>query len=259
MLSRSVRDLAGVLDTIGTLSAAERWHAPAPSRPYAEEITRPPDRLGIGLLLSDVMTGIPTDDACVDAVRRTGALLADLGHYVDESHPPPLDGLLLRVAGSVATWGAVARDAQLRWLARIAGREIDAGDLDEEQFTATEAASRVSGTQVLDAYEDIDREMRAVHDWFEGRDILVTPVLRQPAWPLGQRGGAGDAGVFPATFSFTGQPAGVVPIDWTAAGLPVGVQIVGAYGRDDVVLRLMAQVEQARPWANRWPAVAVEA
>jgi amidase len=95
--------------------------------------------------------------------------------------------------------------------------------------------------------------VQPVHDWFVDHDVLITPVLRQPAWPLGLRGGAADAGVFPGTFSFTGQPAGVVPMDWTPAGLPVGVQVVAAYGRDDIVLSVMRQIEQARPWAHRWP------
>jgi amidase len=256
VLSRSVRDLAGVLDVIGPLPAGERWHAPPPRAPYVDDIARPQSGSRIGLLLRDVMAGIPTDITSVNAVRDAGELLARAGHHVEESHPPALDGLLVRLAAAIATWGAVARAAQLRWLSRAAARELTRDDLDEEHFAATAAASQISEAQLRDATETIENEVRPVQDWFADHDVLITPVLRQPAWPLGQRGGAMDAGVFPATFSFTGQPAGVVPVAWTDDGLPVGVQIIAAYGRDDVVLNVMAQLEAARPWAQRWPDVA---
>jgi len=103
----------------------------------------------------------------------------------------------------------------------------------------------------------LEREFSGVPAWWaSGYDLLVTPVLRQPPWPLGQRGGAADAGVFPAPFSFTGQPAMSLPLHWTPAGLPAGVQLVAAYGREDVLLRVAAQLEAASPWADRWPAIA---
>lgn len=255
VLARSVRDLAGVLDAIGPLPPTERWHATPSSQAFVDATTVPPRRLRVGLLTRDVMAGIPTDEACVNAVRSTGTLLADLGHEVDEEHPPALDGLLVRLAAPIATWGAVARAAQLTWLATAAGRELRLDDLDAEHFAAAEAASRTTAAEVTDAFNTITREVAPVNEWFADHDLLVTPVLRQPAWPLGQRGGAMDAGVFPAAFSFTGQSAGVVPIDSTGGGLPVGVQIVAAYGRDDLVLQTMAQIEEARPWADRWPAL----
>jgi amidase len=60
---------------------------------------------------------------------------------------------------------------------------------------------------------------------------------------------------FTPPFNMTGQPAVSLPLHWNAAGLPIGVQFVAAYGREDVLLGLAAQLEQASPWAQKWPAL----
>jgi len=64
---------------------------------------------------------------------------------------------------------------------------------------------------------------------------------------------------FTAMFNTTGQPAISLPVHWTADGLPVGSQLVAAYGREDQLIRVAAQIEQARPWADRWPSLHSEA
>jgi amidase len=256
VLARSVRDLAAVLDAVGGPAAGDAFAAPPPDRPYALEIGAPPGRLRVGIMTKDVMAGIPTDAECAAAVERTGALLASLGHEVEDAHPPALDGLLLRTAGAIALLAGSARLAQLRWLEKVAGRALTAADLDAESMPPP-GAGRITDAQIAEAAEVVKRETGAVEAWWaSGYDLLVTPVLRQPPWPLGQHGGAMDAGVFPAPFSFTGQPAMSLPLHWTPAGLPVGVQLVAAYGREDLLLRVAAQLESARSWADRWPAIA---
>ena len=62
--------------------------------------------------------------------------------------------------------------------------------------------------------------------------------------------------IFTAGFNSSGQPAISLPLHWSADGLPIGVQLVAAYGREDLLLRVAAQVEQAEPWADRWPPLA---
>lgn len=258
VLARSVRDLAGVLDAVGGPGAGDGSGAPSPSLPYRDAIARPHARLRAGLLTRDVMTGMSIDAACVTAVHETGALLADLGHAVDEAHPPALDGLFSRTASAIATLGAAARHAQVRWLADIAQHEMTADDIDAESIAASDAGQRVTDIELADAVAAVAGATAPIRDWWAGGyDLLVTPTLRQPPWPLGLRGGAADAGVFPGPFSFTGQPAMSVPMHWTPAGLPAGVQIVAAYGREDVLLSVAAQLEAARPWSQRWPAIAL--
>ena len=60
---------------------------------------------------------------------------------------------------------------------------------------------------------------------------------------------------FCAPFDVTGQPAISLPLHWNDDGLPIGVQLVAAYGREDVLLRVAAQLEQAAPWADRRPPI----
>lgn len=255
VLARSVRDLAGILDAVGGSRTRDR-HVVAPPERYVESLSRPIPRLRVGLLKRDVMSSIPTDQECVTAVERTGTLLASLGHEVDEHHPPALDGLFLRTMEAISVVSKVMRYAQCRWLAHIAGRELVAGDLLPENLVTADGIASVSAMDYLDASELLDRETRPIHEWWGAHDLLVTPTLRQPAWPLGSNGGALDAGTFPAPFSFTGQPAVSLPLHWTNDGLPVGVQIVGARGQDALVLAVAAQLEAAAPWRDRWPPIA---
>jgi amidase len=95
--------------------------------------------------------------------------------------------------------------------------------------------------------------MAPVADWWEkGHDVLVSPVTLEPAWPIGE-----DApirtGMFAAPFSFTGQPAVVVPGAWTDDGWPVGVQLVGRRGADHDLLQLAAQLQAELRWQDRRP------
>ena len=63
---------------------------------------------------------------------------------------------------------------------------------------------------------------------------------------------------FTVPFNVTGQPAISLPLHWNSAGLPIGVQLVAAYGREDMLFRLASQLEQAKPWAEQWPSVRAE-
>jgi amidase len=62
-------------------------------------------------------------------------------------------------------------------------------------------------------------------------------------------------GLFTLPFSLSGQPAISLPLHWSADGLPIGVQVIADVGREDTLLRLAAQLEQAIPWRHRFPCI----
>ena len=66
---------------------------------------------------------------------------------------------------------------------------------------------------------------------------------------------AGRFAAFTPPFNMSGQPAISLPLHWNEAGLPIGVQLVAAYGREDVLVRVAAQLEAAHPWTDRRPPV----
>src|SRR5262249_4041196 len=102
--------------------------------------------------------------------------------------------------------------------------------------------------------------------WEDGFDLLLTPTLAEPPPPLGQFVATSDDPLaaarraeriipFTPAFNITGQPAISLPLYWNTEGLPIGVQLVAAYGREDLLIRIASQLEQARPWADRFPPV----
>jgi amidase len=257
VLARSVRDLAGVLDAAGGPAPGDASTLSVPDGGFSAALARGSSALRVGLLTRDVMAGMGVDAECAAAVEGAGRLLESLGHRVEDAHPPALDGLLVRLWPQLQSVLAVGRLPLFAWIERAIGRPLTPDDLEEPLVREADAGG-VSGVQLAQALVSIAQEAAAVRRWWSGDDafdLLVTPVLRQPPWPLGGKGAATDAGVFPFPFSLTWQPAMSLPLHWTPSGLPAGVQIVAAYGRDDVLLRVAAQLEQAAPWADRWPGI----
>jgi amidase len=105
---------------------------------------------------------------------------------------------------------------------------------------------------------------RRIAAWWSDFDLLLTPTLPEPSPPLGElvaRPGKPLEGflrsaqltTFLVPFNATGQPAISLPTHWSAAGRPIGVQVVAAMGREDLLIRVAAQLEAAMPWEGRRP------
>ena len=260
-LTRSVRDCATLLDAVAGPVAGDPYVAPAPVRPWADEVGRPPGRLKIGFSTVTPL-GDPLDPECVSAIEQTAALLGELGHEVVEA-APVFDALELwtkftTLLASLVSW-AVAD-----WARRL-GREPGPEYFEPFVWAFTERGRALSGADYLLAMQDVQREVRALSRFYDDHDIWLTTTLGEPPVPLGTLVYTGDpfelrrrmARFSPYTYltNATGQPAISLPLHWSLAGLPIGLHFTARYGAEDVLIRLAAQLEQAQPWAARLPAV----
>jgi amidase len=263
VVSRSVRDTAAILEAVHGPAPGDPYVAPPPSRPYTEELEADPGRLRIGLLTEPLVTAEP--NAVVAAAARDAArLLESLGHVIEESHPTGFEEM--DVVDTFFTRWMAGQAAALDQLQAVVGREIGPGDAEPLTLALAEEGRRQSAGRYLTAVSQHQLVSRMVAGWFEtGFDLLLTPTLGEPPPPLGSFDDSGadpiaalkrgvQTATFTALFNVTGQPAISLPLHWSDDGLPIGVQLVAGFGEEDLLLRVAAQLEEARPWADRVPA-----
>jgi amidase len=255
VLTRSVRDTAAILDVVAGAMPGDLFAVPAPKRPYLAEVNARPKQLRVGLLHHDLILEQPAGPDCVAAVEETGQLLEALGHHVEFSFPAALTGAtgLGAALGIIAASGLAARlDA---WSERT-GRTIDRTDVEPHTWARAEQGRTFSAVQVHAAVQRLTAGVMRVPEWWAtGYDLLVTPTMQQPppaiaGMTLEQQGRL--FGLFAMPYSITGQPCISLPLHWNAANLPIGIQIVADYGREDLLIQVAAQLEEARPWMPRW-------
>lgn len=266
VVTRSVRDSAAVLDLISGWMPGDLYVAPPPARPFAEELGADPGRLRIGVL-TRAPGGIGDIHAdCRRAVEEAASLLQDLGHIVEDDAPIGLDDPDL--VGQFLTLWTVGQAYQLDHWSRKANRRISRHDVEALTWALAEMGRAYTAVDLMRTQEILLRVATRVALWFSdsGFDLLLTPTLAEPPPPLGEFDPTpGDplrpifraAAITPFTpmFNTTGQPAMSVPLHWSDDDLPIGVQFAAAYGREDVLLRLASQLEEARPWRHRRPGI----
>jgi amidase len=260
--TRTVRDLAGCMDFASGALPGDPMPPPVPARSYLSEVGADPGKLRIGLM-SRLPAGIEgtLHNECKQAVDQTGALLESLGHHVELTHPEILDDP--RTPGIFNRVWPVRLLSALQSFERKLGKRAGPDNLDPDTLYWLDRGRGVIAADYLLALEDMDAFTRAFAGWWHGRfDVLVTPVTGTVTPKLGALGL--DAArlkftslwwPFTAWFNMSGQPAISLPLHWTSDGMPVGVQLGAAYAREDVLIRLAAQLEQARPWGGRLPAI----
>lgn len=278
VVSRTVRDTAGLLDAVG--GSPDRYAAYVAGRPapFLDGLAERPSKLRIGYSWSSSINDSPDREA-VAAVERAAALLTELGHEV-EATPPPHDD------------AALARDFLTIWFAHLYGQVTDirrrfgvGNSAFEPDTLAVAEIGRASGVGALmHALSRIADYIHALDDFFGRYDLFLTPTLAKPPLEVGSidtpkplqtasrviakiRAGkllnatgvldqliSDNLGWVPYTqlANLTGRPAISVPVHWTEAGLPLGVQLVGPLASDALLLRLAAQLEEAQPWAHRY-------
>ena len=250
VLTRSTRDLAAVLDVISGPMPGDLFTAPAPIRPFIEEVSADSSCLRVGVLPDEWDSDFEVDEECRKAVSITAQRLLTLGHEVDMEAPPGL-APGREPAGQVV--GAYIREELLAW-GRKLGKEIGQDDVEPWTWRLAESGRRQSAAQYLSALEERLCHARDLAQWWaQGFDILLTPTMPRlpPELGLDPKDINTTYGRFTIPWNFSGQPALSLPVHISASGLPVGVQLVAAYGREDLLIRLAAQLERMQPWSLR--------
>jgi amidase len=262
VVSRSVRDTAAVLDAVEGAAPGDPYVAPPPEGPYLDEVGRDPGRLRIGLMTETILD-VEADPVVVEAAREAGELLESLGHDVTDDHPTGFEEV--DITETFLTRWMAGQASTLDQLGTILGRELGEGDVEPLTLALAEEGRRRNSSQYLAAVGQHQTIARMIAGWYEaGHDLLLTPTMGEPPTPLGAFDDSGDepldaiyrarkTATFTALMNATGQPAISLPLHWTGDGLPIGVQLVAPFGREDVLIRVAAQLEQARPWADRTP------
>jgi amidase len=256
-VTRTVADAAAALDATAGPDRLAWYNAPAPERPFAEEVGADVGALRIGLM-AEAPLGIPTDPACVEAARSAATLLEELGHSVEEVEVPTVSEELI-APFVVMTSGGLADYEGVDW-SKVEPHNRHAYEVATKGHSAYEF---VLATQQL---ERLSR--REVARWGRDFDLLLTPTSAILAPPAGQILTTQHANPESATLetvasvsftafgNVTGQPAISLPLHRTAEDLPVGVMLTGAPFDEATLVRIGAQIEAARPWADRSVAVA---
>ena len=264
VLTRTVADTASCLDVLAGYEPGDTTWAPDPDAPFAESAQREPGKLRVGLALEPPLEGSTIDPVCEQAARDAAELLASLGHEVSEISPPWSNQDVLseftRAFGPMVSMTTVV-GGQLR------GREPTEDDVEPLTWTMYERARRQSTLDFLAAEGRIKGLARKVTAYLEDYDLVLTPALARPPIPIGEVHGCGPdpwdhyqrSGHFTpytAIFNVTGLPAVALPLYETADGLPLAIQLAARPLREDVLLSVASQLEQALPWAERAPALA---
>ena len=263
-VTHTVRDSAALLDVVAGSLPGDPYVAPPPARPFRDEVGAPPGRLRVGVLAAQP-SGQSIHPECAAAARDAGRLLESLGHDVSETHPAALDDheALRQTILVVSAW--TARDLDY-WSERT-GRPIGPDDVEPMIWALAEMGRPISAAHYIRSATMMQLWARRIAAWWsEGFDLLVTPTIPDPPPPLGEFDAAPDAPLqgfargghfvmFTMPYNVTGQPAVSLPLAWSTDGLPLGVQLVAAYGREDLLLRVATQLEQARPWSGRRPPI----
>jgi amidase len=264
MVSRSVRDVAAALEATHGAAAGDPYVAPAPLRPYSDELGAEVGSLRIGILTEPIGAGhIEIDPAVVSATQQAATMLEGLGHTVDDD-VLAVDESFDLIGTFLTRWYAGQTEI-LEQLGTLLGREIGPDDVEPLTWAMAEEGKRRHSGQYLAAVSQHQAIGRMLGMWFEaGHDLLLTPTMGELPPPLGSFDDSGPdplqtihrgevTAAFTALVNATGNPAISLPLVWSEEGLPIGVHLIAPLGREDVLLRVASQLEEAHPWAERFP------
>ncbi|MFM7442681.1 MAG: amidase [Tabrizicola sp.] len=263
-LTRSVRDTAVMLDACEGADLGAPYVAPALTRGHAAAISRPPRRLRVAICDTN-LTGDPIHPEVAEAVRAAGRLLESLGHHVEPARPKADVPMMMRAWTDIVGIGTA-----LSIRSKLGDRPPRADEVEGVGRGAWAYAQTLHPTRYLQAAGEIHAFGRQMAAFFEpqngsGPDILLSATLAEPPARVGRFAHdtedyvayrVGPNGIFAyspfcAVFNASGQPAASLPLGWSEAGLPIGIHVAAAFGKDEELIALCAEVERAAPWAGK--------
>lgn len=260
-LTRSVRDSAALLDAVAGPEPGDPYPAPQAPGSFADQVRHAPGRLRIAFSRRPA-DGHRAHADCLAALDDALGLLAGLGHELVEADLP---GLTPDVGDAIGTVYGAGLSWILAYWIRELGREPRPNELEPLTRAYWERGLRVTGGDYLLAVTTLQHFARTVARFLSRYDTWLTPTLTQPPLLLGEMTSTEDEPLraaersapfvaFPAVVAnITGAPAMSVPLYRSGSGLPIGVHFLGRVGDEATLLRLAAQLEHARPWADRRP------
>ena len=281
VLTRSVRDSAAMLDATQGADVGAPYIIPE-AGPFLKEVGRKPGKLKIAFSTKP-MLGKSVHADCIKGVEETVALLKELGHEVVED-APVINGeefsyrFLTILAGQIR--------ADIEEAAEAAGKKVSVDDFDITTFGTGLFGTILKASDYARAMRYLQSVSREIGRFFEGYDVLLTPVLSQPPVKIGALkpsaseqsqikliARTGATWILEAmnvirplaaqtyefipwtpVFNVTGQPAMSVPLHWNEAGLPIGMHFISKWGDETTLFRLAGQLEKAKPWFDKAPA-----
>ncbi|MBD0283223.1 MAG: amidase [Thermoleophilaceae bacterium] len=263
VLTRTVAETADLLDVLAGYEPGDSTWAPPPAEPFAAAARREPGRLRIGFT-TEPAAETEIDPQSERAVGDAADLLASLGHEVEEVAAPWAGQDLLRVF-AVVFGTPVALGV---WFgAQVTGREPREELVEPLTWTVWNGIQRRTPLDYLLARTQLSGAARGIVSLWDDHDAILTPALAERPVRVGEIDPCSDDPwedfrrsarftPYTAIFNVTGQPAISVPLFQGDDGLPLAVQLAGRPADEGTLLSLGAQLEGARPWADRRPAVA---
>ncbi len=261
-ITRSVRDSAALLDATQGADLGAPFVAPPPVRPYLEEVSTPPGNLRLAVRSTPfTYGGVTLHPDCQAALDDAMQLCTELGHIVEPLHYQ-LDWEPVRDANRLVAATEVRLIMEQR--ARELGRALRETDVEPDTWRLAEISQMVRATDYVQALNLLYATGRSFAAAMQGYDAVITPTVPMPPVALERMSSSSPEGIterrvvisFTQIANIAGNPAMSVPLYWSDAGMPIGVQFIGHYGDEATLFRLAGQLEAARPWFDRRPELA---
>ncbi len=259
VLSRTVRDTAAVLDATAGSEPGAPYAAPGAPPSFLQLLSEPRERPLRIARWSATCDGIPLARECLHATEFAAQLLRAAGHDVIDVALPTIDywqfieaHMQVLAASIVVAVNAVVQSRSAPEWQHL---------LEPAMFDGYRFGTTLTADHYVRAISLFHAVGRTLEKHMEPVDVILTPTLTQLPSRLGEltknddfqtyRRKVARYTAYLAIINASGQPAASVPVYWTDEGLPVGIQLIGHFGREDQILQLSAQLEAAAPWRTR--------